>query len=451
MTKLGGHMKGVALSAFKELLPSMQGGAKAMDEWVKVNREWIKVEIVAVVRDFVSMAKAAYKIINDSVVPAIKSLLPYWRGFEDIVGKGNARLLLFTAVVAPGIIGAVLGIGKAFLGLGLTLAANPLAAGILAIVAVLAFAAYKIWQNWDDIKAGFVEGLATVQSTWERGIAGIKELGRVASEEWFEVKWSDIEAEVRAGWTSVKATWAVLAGNVAQAGRDLWNSLPDDMGQVILDIGAMIGSKAGAFKDAMVNAFLSPIQTIKDLWAGLLSTIESGWNFLTGLFGRKLPTPEVAGSDTGGAWVGVDVRDRRPRIATPAATRRPKSRSDRWRLGRRREYAEAGRRLRWRLGRTENAQIAAGPRALATTAQAQKSETKVEVNIKGLPPGSTVSERSTGSADVRLNAGYAGRARDGRSLLMSGSLIGLAARTFARGIGLADASGSFRGATIPAR
>jgi hypothetical protein len=439
MTVVGHQIKGMAYTILKELLPSMKGSATGMKEWISANKDWIKVEVVATIQNIVAAGKAFVNIIRNDVIPVVKSMKPVWDAVVAVIGKGNAVLLAFTAVVAPGIIGSLFGIGKAFVALGATLLANPIALAIIGIVAAVAFLAYSVWKNWDEIKQAFTQGAADVGKTVDRLGEGFAELGRVATDEWFQVKWSDIEAELITGWGEIKKVWAVLVGNVAEAGREAWASLPDDIGQVIRDIGSAIGAVAGVLKDAIVGAFNSPIQTVEDLWGGLISFLQGAWDTITGIFGRKIETPQVeagklggpwagvaeakagipAGADApGGAWAGAEAINKSTAGLAEAinkgtaniteATKAP-ALGGAWAgaeamsktpLGG--AWADAG-----KADKLGGAWAAADAMPSAA-AGAQTSKTEIDVKFANAPPGMRASERSSGPADVSLQTQYAG-------------------------------------------
>jgi hypothetical protein len=399
MTVVGHEIKGVAYGILKELLPSMKESATGMKNWIKEFKPKIMEETVAVIQNIVAAGKAFVAIISNDVIPILKSMKPVWDGLVAVIGKGNAVLLAFTAVVAPGIIGSLFGIGKALVALGATLLANPIAASIILLVASVAYLAYAIWKNWDEIKTAFNEGWQAVSGTLDRLGEGFAELGRVATDEWFQVKWSDITAELSSGWDLVTATWRVLAGNLAQVGREAWASLPDDIGQFIIDFGkaivAGVGQIAGAIKDAIVGAFNDPIETVKGLWNSLVGWLTGVWDTITGIFGRKIETPQVAAPQLDTSKLTGDWGKAAATIAQPPGG----------------AWAGAGSGTlggAWGGVAESKAGTPAAAAMPAAAAGVQTSKTELDVKFQNAPPGMQVSQRSTGPADVSIEKQYSG-------------------------------------------
>lgn len=87
-----------------------------------------------------------------------------------ISAAGLGTKLMYPLKIFPlllkGVWGLVTGIARA----GLFLMANPVIAGILLLVAAVAFAGYMIWRHWDKIKAAFNSAVAVIgaalQSAW---------------------------------------------------------------------------------------------------------------------------------------------------------------------------------------------------------------------------------------------------------------------------------------------
>jgi hypothetical protein len=455
MTVVGHQIKGMAYTILSELLPSMKGSATGMKDWISANKDWIKVEVVATIQNIVAAGKALVNIIRNDVVPVVKSMKPVWDALVAVIGKGNAVLLAFTAVVAPGIIGSLFGIGKALLALGATLLANPIAAAIIALVAGFAFLAYSVWKNWDGIKEAFTEGVDTTVKTIDRLGAGFAELGRVATDEWFQVKWSDITAELSKGWDMVTATWRVLAGNLAQVGREAWASLVESVGPFVADFGKAIvagvgrikdaivsafnepietvkslwdglisflqitwntitggiAAAAGAVRDAIVGAFNSPIETVKRLWEGLISFLQGAWNTITGIFGRKIEAPQVAAPQIDTSKLTGDWAKAAETIASKplvAATDKVTD-ATAGKLGGAWAGAGAGK-LGGAWGGVAEAK-AGTPTAAAMPAAAagvQASKAEIDVKFQNAPAGMQVTQRSSGPADVSIEKQYAG-------------------------------------------
>jgi len=270
MTKLGFVVKGLAYDILKELLPSMTGAACGMDEWLMANREWLKTEIIAVVRDLVGIGTAFVNLVKNDIVPALRALSPIWDGVVAIIGKNNAMLAAFTAVVAPGIIGAVFAIGKAVLGLVAVLAANPIGATIIAIAA----AGLLIWKYWEPIKAFFVDLWQGVKAAFWAVLDWLGDFAAAFSWGVFTGDWEALGTLFSDLWERVRAVfWGALdwLGDFAskwvpQPILDAWAAVADFFVGVWDRVGAAFRT-GSEIAGALARAFLP--QGILDAWSGL--------------------------------------------------------------------------------------------------------------------------------------------------------------------------------------
>jgi hypothetical protein len=261
MLKLGHYIQGVAYAVLGELLPAMKEGAQGLDDWLDANREWLTTTVVDVVKELAGGAMAFGRVIRDDVMPAIASLKPIWQAFSATIGEGNTVLLAFTAVVAPGIIGALFGIVKAVAALGVALVANPIGAAIVAIVAAIAGAAYLIWRYWDEIKAAFTAGVDFVVDAWDSLIALIAGFDLDASLAAIAGWWSDLKATFSAGIDFVVGAWNRLS-EAFSAG----------------DLDAIVAELAGWW-DAIKGVFVAGVDLVLSIWAGLGDALGSALGF----------------------------------------------------------------------------------------------------------------------------------------------------------------------------
>ena len=380
MTVVTHQVKGLAYSVLKELLPSMSGSATGMKEWIKANKEWITNSVVGVIRDLVEMGTAFAAIVRDDIIPAIKRLRPIWDGVVGVLGEGNTLLLAFTAVVAPGVIGAILGIGKAFIGLGIALAANPIAAAVIALAALVGFAAYQIYKDWTNITRQTEQtgdALARTLSETKANIEGLR--------------WSDITDKFAEAWsdavTATRATGTRLVQTFSEVWTDIkasWTAI--DWGQLMRDAGAAISTGFGAVADAVIGAVTAPIASIMAAWEKLVGWLTGIWNFWSGRSATMAAAgegPATAAQLYGGGSTGIERSAAQIYGGSAAGTERSAA--------------------------SMYGGVAEGPAALGAAAQTT-SKSEVTVSFENMPEGARVREtNSTGNTDVNLNTTYAGR------------------------------------------
>jgi len=427
MTTLAEHAKGLAYEVLEELLPSMNAAAGGVDAWLTANKEWLKTEIVAVVRDLVQMGKAFVALVKTDIIPVIHSLRPIWDGLVAIIGKGNAMMLAFTAVVAPSILIAILGIGKALIGLGVALAANPVGAAILAIAA----GAILIYRNWGTIGPWIDKQMDRVKTA----LAGARE----ATTRWLE---SLVPEEVRAKWFAVaKAVddamqpvraaldgssrsfeeW--LQGLVPDPIKAAWESFanwfagPDIMGKIkgALDsVAGWIGDVLGAVErflerlglartgsaempaGGIYGTVASPVATAQELYGGITAPAAAVTNILGETTAPVVPT-NIYGST-------------KSEVATPQQLYGGFSDAGREITDSATDLAHSGQGVSASAMELANSgrEVSAGAMELARSVQGGFNG-QISVDFSGVPQGTRVAQGgSSPNLDINLNTSYAG-------------------------------------------
>ncbi len=317
MTTLAEHAKGLAYEVLQELLPSMNAAAGGMDKWLTANKEWLKTEIVSVIRDLVGIAKAFYGVIQNSVIPAVKSLQPLWEAFSGVVGKNNAMLLLFTATVAPKVLLAFAGIAKALAGLGLALAANPVGAAIIAIGAAVGFLGYSIYKERNAIKQAFDDLAISAQQGASLVATNVSDAVADLPSSWGET-WQRLSTIAATIWDELSASAAngmkLVAGNIAAAGpaiaaefQSVWGELSGFFTELWGGIKAVfsgavgwIGDFAGQFIPAgFTAAWEATTGFFTGLWAGIKAIFWDALDWIGGFVAQFIPQPLL------GAWRGL--------------------------------------------------------------------------------------------------------------------------------------------------
>jgi TP901 family phage tail tape measure protein len=130
---------------------------------------------------------------------------------------------------------------------GLFLLANPMILAIVALVAIVAGAAYLIWKHWDTIKAAFFGAVAWMGEAWSairaRFAAGVAAIGG-----FFGSLWQGL----RSGVGNILAFLGALPLRFAEFGRNM-----------IMGMISGITGMLGALKSTIVNAASSAANWFK--------------------------------------------------------------------------------------------------------------------------------------------------------------------------------------------
>ena len=173
-----------------------------------------------------------------------------------IIGIGALIAIIAGVSLVAGPASAAIGGVNAALGF---LAANPIVLIIAGIIAIIAALAYVIYRNWDSIK----EFLST---TWET-------IKNVASS-----IWQGIQAAIGAvaEWvvTTVLPKWQVFTGFLA----GIWETLKTKTSEVWNFIRDTIGGVAEWIGDKVRRWIIDPVQWIIGLFTGLPDTARNAWN-----------------------------------------------------------------------------------------------------------------------------------------------------------------------------
>jgi hypothetical protein len=178
---LGGVLEGVGNTMMTALAPAFQPIIDHTTNWIANNQKLIETKVGKWADEW---ATAIDNIDWDAVDQGINTVLADGQAFIDAIGGWKGVLIGFAAIMAIDVVSSIVGIGVAFTNLGILLMANPIAAGILAIVGVAAFAAIEIIKNWKPIKAFFSDLWDGVTSTFEAGWKHIKPIV-----DWFKDSW----------------------------------------------------------------------------------------------------------------------------------------------------------------------------------------------------------------------------------------------------------------------
>ena len=181
--QMSAAVTGLGMAISGGLFPVLTPIIASMTKWVDANRQWIATHLAAAVQ---SLADGFRSIDWASIGAGLRQIAEYaaaasrWLGFRRTlaliagikfagaimefgrlaaaIALTAARLVIFpvAAFVASlaTLIPSIAGARDAFLALDLATAANPLGAAVAA-AALLAVAAYEVWQHWDPIRSFF--------------------------------------------------------------------------------------------------------------------------------------------------------------------------------------------------------------------------------------------------------------------------------------------------------
>ena len=418
MTRLKMAIKGVGNALGADLIPKMLPAIEAMKEWIVENRPEIVEKLTTAVSDLSSMFSWIAGRIRDAV-GALKGLHEWMSAnipfYDETIGKlaewagelGIVRgaAILLAVFLGKALLGAIVGLFRPLVMLGLLVLTNPLIL-LAAAVAAAAFAIYHYWSDiapwfarqwaaikaavpvgeWiEDLKAWGVNVLLTVKGWW----AGIKE--------WFGARWKEVKAAVDVGaWIEDLKKWAVYG--LYTALKEWWSG-----------IATAFRLKWAAVKAAVpVAAWIEELKAfslvevgkgwIQGLWDGM----KSVWSDLMSWFEQKW-ADVLAGFNTVIAGLnyipGVDIAP----IPIPGQTAAVANIPSAFRFGARagsifdpapanEDDGGGGRPTGGRFG---------------NQGSVERSTTRVEVDFRNMPRGARHRVQADRDADVEVTTGYA--------------------------------------------
>ena len=254
-------LKGLKLTIGSQLIPTIAPLLEQMNDWIAQNREWIASEINQAVKDFVTSVKSIdFKKVITQTVQFIKSCATLFKQLGGLKTIGLIVASIFGAKLVLAVAGVVQSVWTvisvmralsvtvlttvipAVKALSIALITNPIIAiiaGIVAAVAGLAYAGYKIYKNWDSVKAWFVDmweqwgGVIKVFSLIFSPIIGliviaaeqiIKNWGPI--KEFFITLWESICTAFEVYKQVLTAAWDGICALPSKA-ADSWDGLKD--------------------------------------------------------------------------------------------------------------------------------------------------------------------------------------------------------------------------------
>ena len=238
-------LRGVQYSIANQVLPVLKPLVNSLTECIAANREWIASSIADVAKDVAeSLKKIDFKACIMGAVEFSKNAYELFDRLGGLKTIAIAVGAVFAANFAASLIATISSISsvvKALWGLNAVLLANPIvliAGAIVAAIAGLSYAGYKLYENWDEVCAWvkdiwqglldwFSPKIDAFVAVWDR----MKELPSVVSEEFsvladdMKALWEDIKASFFAPFA--KAYDSLLEGfsNIKNFGTGIWDSV----------------------------------------------------------------------------------------------------------------------------------------------------------------------------------------------------------------------------------
>ena len=287
IAELGISIGSVLLPPLNIFLGKMGAVIDKVSAWSKANPELsstltkVAVGAVAVVGGIAAVALAVTTVIGP-IALAISS-------FSVLGSSAGTSIGLLTKMITP-----IKMIGTAFSVVGKAMLANPMVLAIVAIVAVVAGAAYLIYKNWEPIKGFFSNLWSGVKDTFSSAWNGIKGVVGTGIEfikgviKSIDTVFADnpilnllipiigIPRIIIANWSSIKGFFVSLWGGIKSSAESMWSSISSGASNAW---NAIVG-----FFSPIGDWFAAKWEYVKLLtgavWSGIKSVVSAAWNGL---------------------------------------------------------------------------------------------------------------------------------------------------------------------------
>ena len=287
IAELGISIGSVLLPPLNIFLGKMGAVIDKVSAWSKANPELsstltkVAVGAVAVVGGIAAVALAVTTVIGP-IALAISS-------FSVLGSSAGTSIGLLTKMITP-----IKMIGTAFSVVGKAMLANPMVLAIVAIVAVVAGAAYLIYKNWEPIKGFFSNLWSGVKDAFSSAWNGIKGVVGTGIEfikgviKSIDTVFSDnpilnllipiigIPRIIIANWSSIKGFFVSLWGGIKSSAESMWSSISSGASNAW---NSIVG-----FFNPIGNWFAAKWEGVKLLtgavWSGIKSVVSAAWNGL---------------------------------------------------------------------------------------------------------------------------------------------------------------------------
>lgn len=176
--KLKMSAQGLGMSIGAQLAPVITPLIARLTEWIVANRQIISQRVEEVVA---RIAAAIDQIDWQAVTDGIDTVISSINSAADAVGGWSNLLMGLVVIANAGVIAAVLDIGAAVYRLipifyaaakaaAVFAMANPVLAAVAVAAGLVAYAAFKIYQNWDGIAAWFASLWQSIKTLFADGV-----------------------------------------------------------------------------------------------------------------------------------------------------------------------------------------------------------------------------------------------------------------------------------------
>lgn len=222
LDKLGFMLRGSVGNALGKLYPALTNIGKAIEGAIVRYQPQIEAfaeQFGANLPRYIEAIVDAFRGLRDALSPVVN--LVAW--MVDKFGAGNTVMISFAAIVGGKLIGALLSLGMALVGLGVKMtvafgAPLLIVAGVAAAVA----AGWWLYKNWDKVSAG-------IGKIWDRVVDGFK-----------------------SAWERIKKAARDAFGFVLDTLKSMWDNSP--FGLIFRGFGAIMDRIQGTSGAAPVSA-----------------------------------------------------------------------------------------------------------------------------------------------------------------------------------------------------
>lgn len=176
--KLKMSVQGLGMNIGAKLAPLLTPLLARLTDWIVANREIIGQRVDEVVT---RLAAALDRINWQEITDAIGSVINGINAAADAVGGWSNLLLGLVVIANAGVIAAILDIGAALFRLipifyaaakavAMFAIANPALAGVAVAAGLVAYAAFKIYQNWGGIAGWFANLWESIKGLFNDGV-----------------------------------------------------------------------------------------------------------------------------------------------------------------------------------------------------------------------------------------------------------------------------------------
>lgn len=204
------------------LVPELSKMSTWLTESIVKYRPQIEAFAMAFAKDLPGNIEKIVDFLGD-LYEGIQPVISAVGWLADTFGGANVILAAVGAYIGGGLVVSIFNLGMAFKGLGIAIATTPVG-WFLAAIALIAAAAYIIYQNWDKIVTFFEEKWAGVKAAFSDGI--INGMVKV----WQEYNPATLIIEALNGLVKYMTGWdlsAILGEKIKDAVGAMKSAIPD--------------------------------------------------------------------------------------------------------------------------------------------------------------------------------------------------------------------------------